>query len=143
MADHIVDAAALAQLVAFRARFAAAVDTEPRYCDVAEATKVRLDGRRVVDLGRRLERFDAVDAGIFVCDTDLLQVAERSLADGGGSWNAVKRRCIAEGHQVEAIDLRGAFWIDVDTAQEARRAERLLVERAGAKRADGPVARHL
>jgi choline kinase len=41
MADHIVDAAALAQLVACRSRFAAAVDTEPRYCDVAEATKVR------------------------------------------------------------------------------------------------------
>ena len=131
------------KLVACQARFAVAVDTEPRYCDVAEATKVRLDGRRVVELGRGLERFDAVDAGMFVCDTDLLQVAERSLADGGGSWNAVRRRCIAEGHEVEAVDLQGAFWIDVDTAREARRAERLLVERAATKRADGPVARHL
>ena len=143
MADHIVDAAALAQLVACRSRFAAAVDTEPRYCDVAEATKVRLDGRRVVELGRGLERFDAVDAGMFVCDSDLLQVAERSIADGGGSWNAVKRRCIAEGHELEAVDLQGAFWIDVDTPREARRAERLLLERAAAKPADGPVARQL
>jgi 1L-myo-inositol 1-phosphate cytidylyltransferase / CDP-L-myo-inositol myo-inositolphosphotransferase len=143
MADHIVDAAALTHLVACRSRFAAAVDSEPRYCDVAEATKVRLEGRRVVDLGHGLERFDAVDAGMFVCDSDLLQVAERSLADGGGSWNAVKRRCIAEGHRVEAVDLHGAFWIDIDTPQEARRAERLLVERAAAKRADGPVARQL
>jgi 1L-myo-inositol 1-phosphate cytidylyltransferase / CDP-L-myo-inositol myo-inositolphosphotransferase len=143
MADHIVDVAALAQVVACPARLAVAVDSEPRYCDVAEATKVRLDGRRVVDLGHGLERFDAVDAGMLVCDTDLLQVAERSLAEGEGSWNAVKRRCIAEGHEVEAVDLHGAFWIDIDTPQEARRAERLLVERAAAKRADGPVARHL
>jgi phosphatidylglycerophosphate synthase len=80
---------------------------------------------------------------MFVCDSDLLEVAERSLADGGGSWNAVKRRCIAEGQEVEAVDLQGTFWIDVDTAQEARRAERLLVERAATKRADGPVARQL
>jgi CDP-L-myo-inositol myo-inositolphosphotransferase len=143
MADHIVELAAVAQVVACPARFAAAVDSEPRYCDVAEATKVRLDGRRVIDFGRGLERFDGVDAGMFVCDADLLSVAERALAHGEGSWNAIKRRCLAEGHEVEAIDLHGAFWIDVDTRGEARRAERLLVERAAAKRADGPVARYL
>jgi len=80
---------------------------------------------------------------MFICDADLLPVAERALAQGEGSWTAVKRRCIAEGHDVQAIDLRGAFWIDVDTRGEARRAERLLVHRAAAKRADGPVARHL
>src|SRR5439155_747838 len=83
---------AVAVVVACPARFAAAVDSEPRYCDVAEATKVRLDGRRLIDLGRGLERFDAVDAGMFICDADLLSVAERALAQGDGSWNAVKRR---------------------------------------------------
>lgn len=143
MADHIVELAAVAQVVACPARFAVAVDSEPRYCDVAEATKVRLDGDRLVELGRGLERFDAVDAGMFVCDADLLSVAERALARGEGSWNAVKRRCIAEGHEVEVVDLQGAFWIDVDTRPEARRAERLLVQRAAAKRADGAVARYL
>ena len=143
MADHVVEWAAVARVVACPARFAAAVDSEPRYCDVAEATKVRLEGHRVVELGRGLERFDAIDAGMFVCDADLLSVAERALATGEGSWNAVKRRCIAEGHVVEAVDLEGAFWIDVDTREEALRAERLLVERAAAKRADGPVARSL
>ena len=54
-----------------------------------------------------------------------------------------KRRLISEGHEVEAVDLRGAFWIDVDTPEEARRAARLLVGRAAAKSADGTVARHL
>jgi choline kinase/phosphatidylglycerophosphate synthase len=143
MADHIVELAAVARVVVCPARFAAAVDSEPRYCDVAEATKVRLEGHRVVDLGRGLESFDAIDAGMFVCDADLLPVAERALAAGEGSWNAVKRRCIAEGHEVEAVDLEGAFWIDVDTHEEALRAERLLVKRAAAKRADGPIARSL
>jgi CDP-L-myo-inositol myo-inositolphosphotransferase len=143
MADHIVEPAAVARVVACPARFAAAVDSEPRYCDVAEATKVRLERGRVVGLGRALERFDAVDAGMFVCGAELLSVAERALASGEGSWNAVKRRCLAEGHAVEAVDLQGAFWIDVDTRPEAWRAERLLVARAAAKRADGPVARSL
>src|SRR5436190_732301 len=90
MGDHVVELAAVARVIACPAPFAAAVDSEPRYCDVAEATKVRLDGHRVVDLGRGLKRFDAIDAGMFVCDADLLPVAERALAHGEGSWNAVK-----------------------------------------------------
>jgi 1L-myo-inositol 1-phosphate cytidylyltransferase / CDP-L-myo-inositol myo-inositolphosphotransferase len=143
MADHIVEPDAVALIVSCPARFGAAVDSEPHYCDLAEATKVRLKGRRVVELARDLERFDAVDAGMFICDAELLGVAERAVGDGEGTWNAVKRRLISEGHEVEAVDLRGAFWIDVDTPEEARRAARLLVRRAAAKSADGPVARHL
>jgi CDP-L-myo-inositol myo-inositolphosphotransferase len=97
----------------------------------------------VVEVARDLARFDAVDAGIFICDAALLSVAERAVGEGEGTWNAVKRRLISEGHEVEAVDLRGAFWIDIDTPEEARRAERLLVGRAAAKSADGPVARHI
>ncbi|MDQ3874700.1 MAG: NTP transferase domain-containing protein [Actinomycetota bacterium] len=143
MADHVVDTDALAQLLACDAPFAAAVDSDPRYSDVDEATKVRLDGRSVVAIGRGLEEFDGVDAGMFLCDAELLPVAERALADGDGSWNAIRRRCLAEGREIRAVDLRGAFWLDVDTREQARRAERFLVSRAAGKGQDGPVARFL
>lgn len=143
MADHVVEPDAVARLVASPARFAIAVDSKPRHCDVDEATKVHVDHGRAIAIARELESWNAVDAGMFVCDSDLLPIAERALTDGDGSWNAVRRQAIAEGHDVVAVDLEGAFWVDVDTPLEARRAERLLVERAAAKPWDGPVARHV
>ena len=143
MVDHVFDAAEVARVLATEAPFVAAVDSSPRFCDVAEATKVRLRGGCVVAVGRELDPYDAVDAGIFACDAEVLGAAERCLAAGEGSWNAVKRRFLAEGREILAVDLEGAFWVDVDTQPELRRAERLLVERAAGKTWDGFVSRHL
>ena len=144
MVDHLFEPDEVTRVLeASGAPFVAAVDTRPRYCDVDEATKMRLAGGRVVDVGRDLVPYDAVDAGLFVCDAEVLPVAERCLANGEGSWNAVKRRCLADGLEIETVDLDGAFWTDVDTPKELGRAERLLVDRAGQKPWDGPVSRFL
>lgn len=143
MVDHIFDPEAIHRVLASDAAFVAAVDTRPAYCDVDEATKMRLRDDRVVGVGRELTGFDAVDAGLFVCDASVLPAAERCLADGGGTWNDVKRRCLAESAEIVAVDLEGAFWLDVDTRIELRRAERLLVDRAVGKGWDGAVSRWL
>src|ERR671911_312270 len=70
-------------------------------------------------------------------------VAERALEDGAASWNDVKRRYLGEGGAITAVDLRGEFWIDVDTPGDLRRAERVLVRRAAAKPSDGVLSRRL
>jgi choline kinase/phosphatidylglycerophosphate synthase len=143
MVDHIVDPEAIARLLSSEATLTAAVDTEPSSCRLAEATKVRLSGERVVAVGRELEDYHAVDAGLFLCDAEVVAIAERAVAAGEGSWNAVKRRCLAEGRPIVAVDLKGLFWVDVDTRDDARRAERLLVQRAAGKSWDGLVARYV
>lgn len=143
MVDHIFDPDAIHRVLASDARFVAAVDTRPLYCDVDEATKMRLNDDRVVEVGRELDGFDAVDAGLFVCDAAVLPAAERCLAEGRGTWNDVKRRCLAEGAEIVAVDLNGAFWLDVDTPVDLRRAERSLVDRAAGKGWDGAVSRWL
>jgi 1L-myo-inositol 1-phosphate cytidylyltransferase / CDP-L-myo-inositol myo-inositolphosphotransferase len=143
MVDHVVEREAVTRLLASRAPFALAVDSQPRYCDVEEATKVRLAGGRVVAVTRELDEYDAVDAGLAVCDLVVVASAERSLLAGETTWNAVKRRWLAEGGEIEAVDLEGLFWIDVDTPGDLRRAERLVLASAARKAADGPVARLL
>lgn len=143
MVDHIVDPEAIARLLSSEATLTAAVDTKPSFCRLAEATKVRLSGERVVAVGRELEDYHAVDAGLFLCDAEVVAIAERAVAAGEGSWNAVKRRCLAEGRPIVAVDLKGLFWVDVDTRDDARRAERLLVQRAAGKSWDGLVARYV
>src|SRR5829696_3205359 len=59
---------------------AVAVDREPMFCEVDEATKVQVAGGAVITVARELEQWDAVDAGIFVCDRSVLDAAERALA---------------------------------------------------------------
>ena len=141
MVDHVFDPDEIHRVLANEAPFVAAVDRTPRFCDVDECTKVRLDGSRVVAVGKQMEAYDAVDAGLFVCDASVLGAAERALAAGEGTWNDVKRRCLAEGAEIVAVDLEGAFWLDVDTPEERARAERLLVQRAAGKAWDGAVSR--
>jgi choline kinase/phosphatidylglycerophosphate synthase len=143
MVDHVVDCEAVTRLLASRAAFALAVDSKPCCCDVGEATKVRLEGTRVVAVARKLDRYDAADAGLAVCDLAVVSAAERSLLAGETTWNAVKRRWLAEGGEIEAVDLRGLLWIDVDTRGDVRRAERLIVAAAARKPQDGIVARRL
>jgi choline kinase/phosphatidylglycerophosphate synthase len=143
MVDHVVDGEAVTRLLASRAAFALAVDSEPCCCDVDEATKVRLDGSTVVAVARELDRYDAAEAGLAVCDLAVVSAAERSLLAGETTWNAIKRRWLAEGGEIEAVDLRGLFWIDVDTPDDVRRAERLIVAAAARKPRDGIVARRL
>jgi choline kinase/phosphatidylglycerophosphate synthase len=143
MVDHVLDREAVSRLLASPAAFALAVDSKPCHCDVGEATKVRLEGDRVVAVTRELEDYDAVDAGLALCDLAVVAAAERSLLEGEGTWNAVKRRWLAEGSEIEAVDLEGLFWVDVDTPADMRRAERLILASTARKPWDGPVARLL
>jgi CDP-L-myo-inositol myo-inositolphosphotransferase len=143
MCDHLVEVDALTRIVASDAPFAVAVDTDPVHCDGDEATKVRVVSGAVVDVGRRLAVWDAVDAGIFLCDRSVAETAEHALAAGEGTWNAVKRRWIAQGRRLEAVDIAGSFWIDVDTPEDVQRAERMLVARAARKPHDGVISRRL
>src|SRR5215210_1818007 len=143
MCDHIVEPEALVRMIACEAPFAVAVDTHPAYVDPDEATKVRIADGAVVYVGRELDVWDAVDAGMFVCTRSVVETAEQALACGEGTWNAVKRRWIQERRRLEAVDIAGSAWIDVDTPHDARRAERLLLARAAAKPFDGVVARRL
>ena len=140
MVDHVVDPEALRRLLRNEAAFALAVDSRPQLNDVDEATKVRLQGRRVVAVRRELDIWEAVDAGLALCDAEVADVAERCLAAGEQSWNAVKRRWLGEGGEIEAVDLEGLFWIDVDTPADRRRAEHTLVSLAARKPLDGRVS---
>lgn len=143
MADHVLEPAAVERVARSQAPYAIAVDRDVGLCGTAEATKLALQEGRVVAVGRSLEEFQAVDAGVAVCDPEVVTVAERALAAGSGTWNDVKRYWLQEGRELAAVDVTGTFWCDVDTRADLRRAERRIVRRSAAKEHDGIVARLL
>ncbi|MEK6810550.1 MAG: NTP transferase domain-containing protein, partial [Candidatus Thermoplasmatota archaeon] len=137
MADHVFDPGLVASLLASPAEFAVVVDRRPRYVRWDEATHVRVEGGRAIDARKGLEPADGVDAGLFISSAGIFDTLEAAAAEGVESWSEVFARM-----RPAAVWTEGAFWIDVDTAEDHARAEKLLLSRLG-KAEDGPVSRYL
>ncbi len=92
----------------------------------AEATKVALVDDRVADIGKDLTNWDAVDTGVFYWAAG----AFAPIADGPpeGELTAMVARLARSGGGLTAFDVSGHFWLDIDTEDDLRLAERLLGE---------------
>ncbi len=100
-----------------------AVDRDlPRVFDIDDATKVKLTAERVVAIGKGLELYDAVSAGLFVMAPSLCRALERlprpSLTEGVAA--------AADEGLVVARDVGAKLWQDVDSAPMRLHADWLL-----------------
>jgi choline kinase len=82
--------------------------------DLDDATKVRLEGDCIVDIGKDLRRYDALDTGMFLCQPALFSWLEYAMVDGNCSLSD-GLRIMAENRTFKAFDIGGAYWQDVDT----------------------------
>jgi len=121
MADHLFDPAIVARLIAApKAALTLAVDRDLAgpLIDLDDATKVETgpDGA-ILRIGKTLDRFDAVDTGLFR--------ATPALAAGGGSLSEAVQR-LADRGQAATLDVTGLFWLDVDDPAALAKAEASL-----------------
>jgi choline kinase len=129
MGDHLFESRMLSRLL--RTHLPAgesllAVDSRPAPpAVVAEATKVRLAGTRIVAIGKDLIDFDALDTGVFVCTPDLFDALDRARASGDTTLSGGIRQLAARG-MMRGVDIGGAAWYDIDTVADLEAAERLL-----------------
>jgi len=132
MADHIVDPAITRAVVhGARDRCRLAVDragpADPR---AEEATRALVRDGRVLDLGKSLSSWDTLDTGTFWCTREAL--AALAAGDRDGELGAVFAQLARRG-RLDAVDVTGARWIDVDTPADLALAGEML-------EADGLVA---
>ncbi|NOZ76088.1 MAG: NTP transferase domain-containing protein [Euryarchaeota archaeon] len=140
MADHVFDRRILSKLLASAPEVTTlCVDTGPSPNDPAEATKVRMDGSRILELGKELEDYSALDTGIFFCTGDVLEAARGF--EGPFSVSQVMDRLARRG-RLYACDVTGLFWMDIDTREELRKAEEAVIG-ALVKPSDGLVSRYI
>lgn len=142
MGDHLFDPLGVQGFLKVRGDFVGVFDSNPRFVDVAEATKAQSRRGHVVALGKDLTTFRYIDVGLFLCSQRIFPFIEECLAEGIGTFNEVKRRWIAEGHVLHIFDCQGAFWMDIDTPEDLERAREILVAYLRKPR-DGIVARWL
>jgi 2-aminoethylphosphonate-pyruvate transaminase len=130
MADQIAAPALLRELVAAPAageRTLVGVDCDlARVFDIDDATKVRLAGDRVVEIGKGLREYQAVSAGLFVMSPTLIDALEGLGAGGRAPSLTEGVQAAAERGLVLAHDVGTKLWQDVDTPEMKLHAEWLL-----------------
>lgn len=95
--------------------------------DLEDATKVWVDGDRVVRIGKTLEAFHALDTGVFRITPALL--AELARVDGPDGCSLSQGvGALARAGKMRVADVGDAMWLDVDTPAMHAIAERALTE---------------
>jgi choline kinase len=92
---------------------------------IAEGTRVRLEGDRIIAIGKQLEPWDAIDTGLFVFSPDIFETLKEAIDQGQTTLSAGVQRLAARG-RMRGIEIGGASWCDVDTAEDLEAAESLL-----------------
>jgi choline kinase len=125
MGDHLFESSILEQLVthADLGRLNLAIDRKiASIFDLDDAMKVRTADNRIVAIGKKLESYNAIDTGIFLCPETVFDYLRRALKDDDCSL-ADGVRLMAEDGNALAIDIGKAWWQDVDTPEMLARAE--------------------
>ncbi|MEZ4224956.1 MAG: histidinol-phosphate transaminase [Polyangiaceae bacterium] len=130
MADHLYSPELVRRLLS--AELAAdtcalAVDYDVERCfDLDDATKVKVDGTRIADIGKEIAHYDAIDTGVFRIGPRLIEELAR-LDELQGDCSLSEGVCaLAERGAFVTVDVGDVRWIDVDTPAALERAEAML-----------------
>ena len=129
MGDHLFESAVLEELVSLELDAADSVlgidtsTTDPEI--IAEATKVRLAGDRIVAIGKHLTSWDAIDTGLFLFTPSLFDALEEAMDVGETTLSAGVQRLAAAG-LMRGADVGPSTWCDIDTVDDLRLAESLF-----------------
>ncbi len=108
--------------------------------DLDDVTNVKEKAGRVVDIDKKLTKYNAFEVGIFYCSTECFDVLERGRLNGETSLTATMKSLAAKG-KMRTMNIGGKFWIDVDDAASAAKAEKALLHQLKGKSNDGLIAR--
>ena len=146
MADHLLDAGiigALARNPPAPGEVCLAVDRDKSgIFDLDDVTRVRITGGRIQEIEKGLQEWDAADIGAMLCTPGLFEGLERAAAKGLHGLSDGLRELAREG-RIRPVDVSGQPWLDVDTSEALREAERRIMRHERGKTNDGPVSRHL
>ena len=126
MADHLFEAETARLML--RQRLAPGeviLGVDPnihRVFDIDDATKVLRRGDRIVDIGKEIEKYDAIDTGMFLCTPALFDDLELSSKDGNCSLSDGMRR-LTRDRRLRALDIGDASWHDLDTPEALAHAD--------------------
>jgi len=146
MSDHLVDPTAISHLIKEGAEEEACyllVDHRvDRVFDPQDATRVHVDEGKITAIGKRLEPYNGIDTGVFLCQPFLFDALKEARAEGDGSLTGAIRR-VADQGKMRAVDYGDRFWLDVDTLRALKHGRKALLTQAVKTDEDGFIAKWL
>jgi choline kinase len=94
--------------------------------DIDDATKVREQGGRIQNIGKEIEDYNCIDTGVFVGTTGLFNAINQIYQKNGDASLTDGVQVLADAGEMEALDIKQAYWQDVDTPEMLEHAEELL-----------------
>jgi 1L-myo-inositol 1-phosphate cytidylyltransferase len=126
MADHIFEpetARALLEQPLAPDEVILAVDPSiDRIFDLDDATKVRRNREHIVDIGKDIAHYDALDTGMFLCSPALFDRLESAATRGNCSLSDGMRQ-LARERRLRAFEIGEGQWQDLDTPEALAYAE--------------------
>ncbi len=146
MADHLFEGRILKILLSTPldpGHCRLAVDFHPeRIFDLPDATKVAVQNGRVLDIGKQMKVYNAVDTGIFFCTPGIFDALEIAFSRGRESLSDGIRE-LARNRRMEAAGIGDLFWQDIDDEISRLEAEKRLIlfrnQRLRKKQAHGAI----
>jgi len=130
MADHMVTSSLLRKLLERgKVDDTLCVDRAAKAPpQVKDATKVWVNqAGQITRIGKDLEYWNAIDTGVFLFTPTIFPVVAELMQEQGGCCTVTEavRKLISQ-KGMQACDVSGAFWMDVDTMADLQYVENLL-----------------
>lgn len=143
MADHLFEpetASALMEQRLAPGEVILAVDSRiDSVFDLDDATKVRRHGSFIVEIGKDLVSYDALDTGMFVCSPALFDKLEAVSRNGDCSLSDGMRQ-LARERKLRAWQIGGREWHDLDTPEALAHAELVFAQPIPHEQFEGSLA---
>lgn len=110
-----------------------------RIRDRDEATRVLVKDDKIVQIGKRISFYNAIDTGIFLALPQLFDALHKAVTQGADTLSDGVQ-ILAESGNAGTCSIGEYPWQDVDTPQDIHWAERILLQDLG-KPTDGPISR--
>jgi choline kinase len=127
MGDHIVDPEIYRAAIRAK-KLGLCVDFTPTLrCQTNDATRLFVDKTKIIQIGKELQEWNAIDTGVFSLTRDIFEVLEElEKKETEVTITQAIRSLIREDKTVEALDVSGKFWADVDTPEDLHEVEAIL-----------------
>lgn len=94
--------------------------------DMDDATKVLSENDQILAIGKKIEEYNCIDTGVFVCTPRLLEEIKKVYKKQGDASLSDGIQALANEDKMHTLDIGDAFWQDVDTPEMLEHAEKML-----------------
>ncbi len=119
MCDHIVSVNALERIISYQAdKNLLLVDPKvDEIFDIEDATKVLCEGNKIINIGKEIKEYNAIDCGVFRLNSRFYQAMRTALKDDKDSISAAINSLITNNDMEAVFTMEDERWLDIDTPE--------------------------